>query len=251
MRFGMIRRRRPVAEGAPAWVVTYGDMMSLMLCLFILIASMSETKKSDKFMEVLESLRTAFGYDPTIGPTPIENLSQNLMLQQLMEVVLPQYRQNKGDSDEIGLRARQVRVSDVREGTQIEIGGRIAFERFSATLAPEAENLLAQLAARIAGHNTVLKVTGHATDEPLPSDSPYNDAWGLSQARARAAGDALERYGIRPERLRLVAAGQYAPLEAHAYDEDTRAANRRVEIVVTEALVDEYKGRPFTGERRE
>jgi chemotaxis protein MotB len=247
----MAKKQKRKGGGAPEWMVTYGDMMTLLLCFFVIIVSMSEIKKDEKFLQVLESIRSAFGYDATLGSVPIQNDTQNSMIQQLMQIILPMYQQNKGESDEISFRARQVRVTDVREGTHIEIGGRIAFERFSATLRPEMEALLAQLATKMVGHNTIIKITGHATSEPLPPDSLYGDPWGLSWARARAVGDALERHGVRPQRLRLMAAGKHAPLEAQAYDEETRAANRRVEIVVTEALVEEYQGRPYSGETRE
>lgn len=246
----MVKKQKK-GGGVPDWMVTYGDMMTLLLCFFVIIVSMSEIKKEEKFLQVLESIRSAFGYDATLGRVPIRNDTQNSMIQQLMQIIMPEYQENKGESDEISFRARRVRVTDIREGTHIEIGGRIAFERFSATLKPEMEELVAQLSTKMVGHNTIIKVTGHATSEPLPPDSPYGDPWGLSWARARAVGEALERSGVRPQRLRLSAAGRYAPLEAQAYDEDTRAANRRVEIVVTEALVDEYEGRTYSGEARE
>ncbi len=247
----MARRQKKASEGAPEWLLTYGDMMSLLLCFFVLIASMSELKSNDELKRVLAAIQAAFGFEGAVGTVPTEILGQNTLVQQLVHLVIPQYRQHEGDSDEISIRAKQVRVTNIREGTHIEIGGRIAFDRFSAVLKPGAEAQIGQLAAKIEGYNTIIEVTGHATLEPLPTDSLYGDAWGLSYARARAVGDALEMHGVRPERLRLIAAGSAAPLEAQAYDEDTLAANRRVEIVVTEALVQEYAGRLYTGEERE
>ncbi|MBN1510824.1 MAG: flagellar motor protein MotB [Phycisphaerae bacterium] len=247
----MARKKKKGPEGAPDWLVTYGDMMSLLLCFFVIIVSMSEIKKEDRFLQVLESIRAAFGYDSSLGQLPTNTPVKNSLIQQLVQIILPQYRKNQGDSDEISIRAKQVRVTNIREGTHIEIGGRISFDRFSAVLKPGAEAQIAQLAAKIEGYNTILEITGHATHEPLPPDSIYGDPWGLSYARARAVGDALEMHGVRPERLRLIAAGDAAPLEAQAYDEETLAANRRVEIVVTEALVQEYEGRLYTGEERE
>jgi chemotaxis protein MotB len=248
---GAVKRKAKSGGGAPEWMVTYGDMMGLLLCFFVIIVSMSEVKKDEKFLQVLESIRQAFGFEAKIGNVPIPKPVENSMLQQLRQIIVPIWEHNRGDTTQESMEAIKPLVTDVREGILIEIGGRIAFDRFSAVLRPEAEDMVAQLAAKIAGHNTVIKITGHATDEPLPADSPYGDPWGLSYARARAVADTLEHYGVRPDRLRLVAAGCQAPLEAHAYDEATRAANRRVEIVVTEALVQEYAGRAYTGELRE
>ena len=50
----------PVEEGAPTWVVTFGDMMSLLLTFFILMFSMSEVKQ-DRFLLAAQSLREAMG----------------------------------------------------------------------------------------------------------------------------------------------------------------------------------------------
>lgn len=247
----MATKRQSKKEGAPDWMLTYGDMMSLLLCFFVIIVSMSEIKKDEKFLKVLESIKQAFGYDAQIGNVPIPKPVQNSMLQQLQQIIVPIWEHNRGDTTQESMEALKPLVTDVREGILVEIGGRIAFDRFSAVLHPEAEDMIAQLAAKVAGHKTIIKITGHATTEPLPPDSPYGDPWGLSYARARAVADTLEAHGVRPDRVRLVAAGCQAPLEAHAYDEPTRAVNRRVEIVVTEALVDEYAGRRYTGEERE
>ena len=100
------------------------------------------------------------------------------------------------------------------------------------------------------GHNTVIRIRGHATLEALPPDSLFRDAMDLSIARARAVADALERYGIRAQRLRIVGVGNTEPLVAQAYSESRRALNRRVEIIVSEAVVDDYSGRPIQAEER-
>ena len=51
----MAREKKPEEPptGAPAWMVTYGDMMSLLLCFFIMLVAMSEIKE-DKFKKILE-----------------------------------------------------------------------------------------------------------------------------------------------------------------------------------------------------
>ncbi|HOA53996.1 MAG TPA: flagellar motor protein MotB, partial [Thermogutta sp.] len=47
--------------GAPEWVLTYGDMMSLLLTFFIMLAALSEVKKKDEFEMLAEALRRRFG----------------------------------------------------------------------------------------------------------------------------------------------------------------------------------------------
>ena len=244
------KKKQEEGGGAPEWMVTYGDMMSLLLCFFVIIVSMSELKRDDRFQQVLESLRKAFGNTGEIKAVLTDNLDPNALLRKLQTIVIPR-KIDAGDADDPGVKGKVFRVTDVREGIHVEIGGRITFDRFSATLKPEAEFLIAQLAAKTAGHNTILKVTGHATREPLPPDSTWGDAWNLSYARAVAVKDALVANGIRPERIRLIAAGSEAPLVRQAYDEQTLALNRRVELIVTEATVDDYRGESTVTEQQE
>jgi len=245
-----VKPKKPELAGAPEWMVTFGDMMSLLLCFFVIIVSMSEVKKDERFKQVMESIRTAFGSSGEIHTVFTDILEPNALLKKLQTIVIPR-NPDKGDSDDPGLKGKVFRVTDVRDGIEVQIGGRVTFERFSAALKPNGEFLIAQVAEKIKGHNTIIKVTGHATREPLPTDSSWPDPWSLSYARARSVADALIENGIRSERLRLIAAGDTAPLVREAYDEETRSVNRRVELVVTEATIDDYSVETFSDERQE
>ena len=89
---------------------------------------------------------------------------------------------------------------------------------------------------------------GHATYEPTPVDSPYKDPMALSHARARTVRDRLVELGVDPRVIRISAAGPYEPVLDQTYSDPRRAANRRVEILLTQALVDDYKAEPNTPE---
>jgi chemotaxis protein MotB len=238
--------------GAPEWVVTYGDMMSLLLCFFIILVAMSELKRDDqqKIQQVMESLRRAFGNTGEIRAVISDSLDPNALLKKLREIVIPP-KVALGDAEDPGVKGKAFRVTDIREGIHVEIGGRVTFERFSATLSDTATYLIEQTAAKTVGHNLIIKITGHATNEPLPPDSVWHDAWNLSFARARAVADVMIRSGIKESRIRLVAAGSEAPVIPQAYTEDERALNRRVEIVVTEAMITDYVPETYSRERQE
>ena len=245
-------KRRETPKGAPEWMVTYGDAMTLLLCFFVIIVSMSEVKQDERFQQVMESLRKAFGgYVGSIGRVPIDNDSTNTLITKLLEIEVPELTDQKGDSDEEGIHGRKFRVTNVRDGLQVVVGGLVAFDRFSATLKPQARELIAQTAELLRGYNTKLLVRGHATREPLPEDSLYEDARELSYARAREVGRALQANGVRAVRLILVAASDTEPLVRQAYTEERRALNRRVEILVTEDLIDDYAGSTLADELKE
>lgn len=145
-------------------MVTYGDIMTLLLCFFVILVSMSEIKKDQRFQKVMESLRRAFGgYEGSVGPTPLDNTPTNTLLSQLLELDVPKFIEEKGDAEEEGIHGRKFRVTNVRDGLEVVVGGRIAFARFSAMLKPEGRELIAGAARRLRGYNTKILVRGHAT----------------------------------------------------------------------------------------
>ncbi len=223
-------------------MVTYGDMMSLLLCFFVMLVAMSEIKADERFEQVMQSLREAFGYEGGIGAVPTEEPPQLSLLQRLESIVIPRQVKEIGDSDEDGIEGRVYRVTQVREGLEITVGGRISFNRFSAELKPAADALIAQLADKIRGHTTKIEVRGHTTREPLPEDSQFKDRKDLSYHRAKVVAAALTKHGVDGRRIRVTACGATEPLVAQAYTERRRAANRRVGIVVTESVVSEFVG---------
>jgi chemotaxis protein MotB len=233
-------------------MVTYGDAMTLLLCFFVIIVSMSEVKQDQRFQEVIDSLRKAFGgYVGAVGTVPIQNTPTNTLIAKLLELETPIVVKKKGDADEEGIEGRKFRVTNVRDGLEVVIGGRITFDRFSATLQPEARDLVAKTAERLRGYNTKILVRGHATREPLPPDALYEDARDLSFARAAAVARELEKSGVRRVRMVLVACADTEPVVRQAYTEERRALNRRVEILVTEDLVEDYAGTTPADEMKE
>lgn len=241
----MIRGKKQFTRptGAPEWLVTYSDTMTLLLCFFVIIVSFSEVKQDQRFQAVMESLRRAFGgFKGGVGLVPVPDMPTNTLLIKLLELDMPEYIHKEGDSEDEGIHGKRFRVTNVRDGLEVVVGGRITFDRFSATLKPEGRKLVAQTAERLRGYNTKILVRGHATRETLPADSIYQDARDLSYARAKAVAAELVANGVRGGRLIMVAVGDAEPLVRQAYTEARLALNRRVELLVTEELVDDYAG---------
>lgn len=227
----------------PGWMVTYGDIMTLLLCFFVIMVSMSEIKQDQRFQQVMESLRRAFGgYHGAAGAVPLKDTPTNTLIAQLLELEVPNVQKVKGDSDEEGIHGKRIRVTNVRDGLEVIVGGKIAFDRFSAVLKPTGRELIAKVAERLRGYNTKILVRGHATHEALPEDALYEDARDLSYARAKSVAKALEINGVRRIRLVLMSVGDTEPLVRQAYTEERRALNRRVELLVTEDLIDDFAG---------
>lgn len=235
----MVRRRRRREEeealpGAPAWMVTYGDMMTLLMTFFVLIVSFSEVKE-EKLLEALASFRAYLGgrFEEFIAP-PGELPSTRPEIQPR-----PGEGGRKLASVEAfeSIRGPDVMVESVSEGIQITIGGKILFEEGSAELKPGAKEKLLQVTGIIKGYRNKINIVGHASTFPLPEDSPYKDHMELSVSRARAVENFLvERGGIREERIRITGASTYENIASNLHPEG-RSHNNRVELILTTEFI--------------
>ncbi len=239
----MARKHKCPPAGAPEWVLTYGDMMSLLLCFFILLVALSEIKKEDTYRAIVAEVKKAFGMRGGGGTMPtqsnpemslIERLEQNQMQKQKLD--------QKSDADDPGIDGKEATVTKVREGERYVVGGRITFEPGRAELSSVAQRGLRKVAEQLRGLENKVEIVGHAASMEVVSGSAYPDLWSLSHARAAAVMAFLtsEDIGIRPERIRLIAAADHEPVRQKVYTWAQQEPNRRVEIYMVESLVEDF-----------
>jgi len=149
------------------------------------------------------------------------------------------------------IEGRDPQVTTVREGEKFIVGGNITFEPGSADLNDEAKDRLVGVSDIIKGYRNKIELRGHAGSAELHGSGPYNDLWLLSHARAHAAMDFLVReQGIAADRFRLIATAGKEPLRQRVVTAQGQTPNRRVEVVVTEALVEQFQEpQPGAGEQ--
>jgi len=239
----MRKRKKEIEEGAPLWMVSYGDMMSLLLTFFIMLASLANFDEvHDRFMQAVESIRNALGMSGQVGSKIDTSVDFASMIQRLESIIKPDRPKQRGDSDEKGIYGESFRVRRIRDGMEITLGGPIMFEPFSDQLNKEGKTVLAKVGEEIKGHRNKIEIRGHAAEEPRPADWTYHDARKLSYARAERVADSLILRGLDPRTLRIVAVGENEPVARGIYDPAQRGYNRRVEIIVRESLIDDYVG---------
>lgn len=224
------RRNRPEEKkGLDIWVMTYGDMMSLLLVFFILLVSFSTIQES-KFSEAAASLRGAFGmtsYPPTSLRLPELATSRELARQR--QEAVSEVRKLERTLLDNGL-DREVDIEVGQGGIAIRMNAPFLFASGRAELRGEAEPLLAQLAQLLAGFTYPVRVEGHTDSVPIHT-ALFASNWELSAARAVAVARALERAGLKPARLSAAGCGEHRPLAGNDTEEG-RARNRRVEIMM-------------------
>jgi len=216
--------------GAPAWMVTYGDLMSLLLTFFVLIVSFSSIELI-KFQKALGSLKGALGILPK---------QQSVIFQK--EPIIPQLsdyserRIRKAATELRELIKKQgiddkVKLEVTDKGILVRIDSPILFELGSADLKPEAFPILDKVIEMTRNWPNEIRIEGHTDDLPIHTDK-FPSNWELSTARALSVLKYfLKRGSVEPERLSAVGYGEYHPLVPNTSPEN-RAKNRRVEIYI-------------------
>jgi chemotaxis protein MotB len=236
----MARKPQKKDAGVPAWVVTFGDMMALLLVFFILLQMFSELKRDHEYQRVITAVKEAFGYSGGIGVLPIDNPPLRSIIEQLEKMALKNYEDTKiSQSDTEGIDGAHMRVTKVREGIVFTIGGPSVFEEGSAEISPAAERELRKLSVLLAGRNNKVIIRGHAASKYLPADSPWTNLDELSFHRAKNTLETLIGFDLEDRVFRLEVAGTREPVRPRATDPVDVRENRRVEVILTEQLVEE------------
>ena len=118
-------------EGAPAWMLTYGDMMTLLLCFFVLIVSFSEIKKEDEFLAVVREIQKAFGMKGGGGKMPTNEDPSMSLIERLEALRLRfEIRPNYSNTEEPGMEGRETTVDITGLGRDRSVTASQILEQF-------------------------------------------------------------------------------------------------------------------------
>ncbi len=228
----------------PEWVVTFGDMMSLLLCFFILLQMFSELKRDHEYQRVVTAVKEAFGYEGGIGVLPVDDPPLKSMIEVLETIAAKNNRELSkiSSNPEAGMDGPHTRVTKIREGIVFTIGGPSMFEPLSAEIRAGVRAEILKLVPMLAGRMNKVDIRGHAASKYIPEGSQWASLDELSFARAEAVKNVLLEAGIDDRVFRLAAVGDREPVNPRADREADLAENRRVEVILTEVLIDEAAG---------
>jgi len=263
--------QQEVKSGAPAWVMTFADLMSLLLTFFILLLSFAEIDAT-KFRKISGSLKMAFGVqrtnvfdEPPAGSSmimqnhsagsgasrsPMSTSSRNVALldPQLQAIKKKQEKENRAaiQNREKLLKANVKKIwaklsQEIKEG-KIEITHkdgnliiRVAedatFPDGRAKLNSSFTPLLEKLSEILAEVKGDITVAGHTDDKKI-KNSRYKNSWELSSARAMAfANGLMAKGGVSESRIVISAFGATRPMVRNN-SAINRKKNRRVEVII-------------------
>jgi chemotaxis protein MotB len=220
----------------PEWLATFGDLMSLLLCFFVLLLSMA-TMDAKKVAEAVGSLAGSMGVmdGGTIIKTTKEKGSPTSQSPTDANNMDKQVSQAVAEFKELSQNANgnAISMEEGEEGFLIHLPADIAFKSGSAEIANEDSILFLKRLALIIkslDSDVQIQVRGYTDNVPPPRDSMYQDNWELSSARAIRVVKELIRNRVKPTRLSAAAYGEFHPVTTNA-TKTGRNKNRRVDII--------------------
>lgn len=222
--------------GIAAWVLTFADLMSLLMAFFVLLYSMSEVDKA-KFEEFGKSMKEALGKPVPVNPDiekednlPVpENELQDLRgkLEQTAEAV-----QDLKEIFKEQIENKQMEVEQYGQIIIINLLQSGVFNSGSADVLPGFLPVLNQLSGKLKKDlKGEVIVSGHTDNVPVKG-GPYDNNWELSAARASSVIQALMDHGaVKSNRFVLRGYADTRP-KAPNITPNGRAKNRRVEILI-------------------
>ncbi len=227
----MIARKKKEEEavGAP-WIMSYGDMMSLLLCFFILIVSYSVVELV-KFRQAMGSLRGSLGVlseeegRKVVKTSTPSTVDRAVLRKDLLVINMPGRKSLTMEAKEIA----GVEVFLLATGVRFRIVDPLLFEPGQVVLKPSAQQILHDIAEMIRQINCEVRVEGHTDDSPTAGPQ-FKSNWDLSAARALAVVEHLVyQEHINPTRVWLAGFAEHRPVAPNDSPQN-RAKNRRVEI---------------------
>lgn len=234
----MAKKEEPAGESAPMWIVSFADLVTLMMSFFVVLYALKQGGTKQR-LRTAAAIKARFGYVPPLNSTdPLDREVRHLLHHP--QVLNARKRPGRSNHPLTGAHGINVTVKTIRNGKQITAGGAISFHKGSAALTGADVRVLRQIAAALRGHSNVLMVKGNVSADELALHPNDRDGLNLSYRRAMAACNALVRFGMRRKALRPVACGPFEPIHPNAYGLRALRANRRVEIFSTDRTVNEF-----------
>lgn len=241
MRKRSVEKTEIVEEGAPEWVVTFGDLMSLLLCFFVLLLSFSEMDR-EKYRVMSGSMANAFGVQrkqkvmemPMGNKIIAKDFDQDALAMNLRENLIKEI-EYEVDTRLIGMKhlvALKVEKGDLT----IQLMGETTFDSGSAEIRSQMIPVLQKIGALLAENKGDVVITGHTDNVPVKGGA-YPSNLVLSMARAASVAEfILRETSVSPARVATMGYGEFRPIDSNDTPEGRRK-NRRVEIKLSSGSI--------------
>lgn len=220
-------------ESSQVWLISFTDVMALMLTFFVLLFSMTEPTKED-WSEITSALHSEFnkfyGSFQSLGPQDTINIARMNFNQALNMDYLESLLESSNAQSKF---LENVTLNKMSDRLVISLPRELLFEPGQATVKEDGTRALYALGGTLSRVRNKVEIVGHADPRPVSEGNRYDSNWELSMARAASVAGILETVGYdRNLTIRGASSGRYDDL-ADLGDEQRRLdLSRRVDIVV-------------------
>lgn len=240
-----MKKRNKAPEGGSNWMDTYGDMVTLLLCFFVLLYSISSVDQAKWEMlvrsfnpDAAEVSQVVTGDDPEKlkGPDPVPGGIENKGID-AEEEFNHLYEQLKKAVEEANMTA-EVELFKGDGYTFVTFRDSVFFDGDSSVLRPEGKAILDKFSSVMSTAKDSIKeiqVLGHTSQgRPDVQNEPEFDRMLSAERSARVAAYIQKKSLVSPEKLVSAGYGQFRPV-APFDTKENRSKNRRVELLITKS----------------
>lgn len=227
------RKHAEEHENAERWLLTYADLITLLLAFFIMMYVFSKND-AQKYDEVASHLKTIFsggtglaGRGSVTATSPIDMPSKGASsgeIKRQLEGEFMDSNRNKTGGENISV------LADER-GVVIRVLDKAFFDEGKAELKDGAKNALDKIVPIIKNVDNHIRIEGHTDNVPINTNE-FKSNWELSVRRAtEVVRFFVEKRGLPPERVSATGYAEYRPIVKNDSYKN-RASNRRIEIII-------------------
>ena len=220
-------------QAVPLWLITFTDIMALMLTFFVLLYSMS-VPELEKWQDMTEAVNEGFNRTKTLErfagqsmDVSIEKISPGraLDLNYLATLLQQQMAQYEDMNSVVLLQSSSQLI--------ISMPADLLFEAGRAEVDIDGKRAMYVLGGILNRIRNRIEIIGHADPRPLSSSSTYSSNWELSLARASMIAALLKEVGYQRDMIvRGLSSSRYSELEGGGEGTVKMDTARRVDIVI-------------------
>jgi chemotaxis protein MotB len=268
------REHEPEKENGERWLLTYSDLITLLMIFFVVLYSMSKVD-AQRFAAVAESLNKALsGGTPAklelavtpAGPSLIQtgtpsvkttvpgkgtNPTNTASTDPAKSAANKNAGQGNADTETMTIDAIKAKLdkfavdnnmkttlvtSTEERGLVVRIQETLLFESGSADITARARDILEKVSTVLAAAPNQIRVEGHTDNLPIRTPQ-FPSNWELSVIRSTNVVQILQHDGITPDRLSATGYGEFRPISSNATDAG-RAKNRRIDLIILRTKYD-------------
>ena len=197
----------PASEGAPEWMVSYADMITILMSFFAVMFSIAMSKNAKKDVPMMKSLQRQFGKFGGPPMTFFLPFGAALTARAATMTIPPMNSRNRGLAGDFASRHRANvwRPGHDRRHDLFRLRNERPERRAAATASNGGQSIFG-------GKPQKIEILSHTLGRAVDADEKLRDNWNLAHARCNNTMRYLVSLGIDPQRIRMGVAAQFEPI---------------------------------------